>query len=451
LLQQQLGIPFPVVLQNTHVIDSTRQVRIGVVCAGPNRIALNASYQNKSNSDYMNDLGNLVINVCHVVPEGALLVFHSYSQMFAVLKLWNENGIFNRINREKQIFVEPRNAGELADVLREFAAVTVTGNGAILFCVCRGKVTEGVDLADNQCRAVIMAGIPFPAVQDRKVILKREYLDSKNGGDGGKWYRQEAARAVNQTIGRVIRHRRDYGVILLCDERFRSYVGTQDLPAWLGSQVRVYSNFGPVVKDIGEFFKNLPQDLLPEKKRSLMRQSSTSVALSGNGLGSNSAMWNADRQLESIQKLISSVSNTRVIQPVAPTMAAPLPLPAANFDFQAFKVSSSSSAGRVVVERKPSTAVTATENIPATIVAHQWIDTMKSTLNRRDYVILKRSLRRLLEGAHSECDITIRESLVKLSQLLGKANMIDSFDQVIAGSHPGLSRRWREINPDRCN
>lgn len=37
---------------------------------------------------------------------------------------------------------------------------------------------------------------------------------------GEEWYSQQAARAVNQAIGRVIRHRHDYGAIIFCDERF---------------------------------------------------------------------------------------------------------------------------------------------------------------------------------------------------------------------------------------
>ena len=36
---------------------------------------------------------------------------------------------------------------------------------------------------------------------------------------GEEWYRQQASRAVNQAVGRVIRHRLDYGAIILCDER----------------------------------------------------------------------------------------------------------------------------------------------------------------------------------------------------------------------------------------
>ena len=36
---------------------------------------------------------------------------------------------------------------------------------------------------------------------------------------GEEWYKQQASRAVNQAVGRVIRHRMDYGAIILCDER----------------------------------------------------------------------------------------------------------------------------------------------------------------------------------------------------------------------------------------
>lgn len=45
------------------------------------------------------------------------------------------------------------------------------------------------------------------------VCLVVQYLS------GQEWYRQQASRAVNQAIGRVIRHREDYGAIFLCDHR----------------------------------------------------------------------------------------------------------------------------------------------------------------------------------------------------------------------------------------
>lgn len=38
---------------------------------------------------------------------------------------------------------------------------------------------------------------------------------------GDAWYTQQATRAVNQAMGRVIRHMHDYGAIILADERFQ--------------------------------------------------------------------------------------------------------------------------------------------------------------------------------------------------------------------------------------
>lgn len=36
---------------------------------------------------------------------------------------------------------------------------------------------------------------------------------------GDLWYNQQAFRAINQCVGRVIRHRRDYGAVLFFDQR----------------------------------------------------------------------------------------------------------------------------------------------------------------------------------------------------------------------------------------
>ena len=53
-------------------------------------------------------------------------------------------------------------------------------------------------------------------VQIHKLLELQECLQ---GLSGEQWYRQQATRAVNQAVGRVIRHKNDYGAIILCDER----------------------------------------------------------------------------------------------------------------------------------------------------------------------------------------------------------------------------------------
>ena len=86
-------------------------------------------------------------------------------------------------------------------------------DGALFIAVCRGKVSEGLDFADNNARAVICIGIPFPNWKDPKVELKMKYNDKRRDKDknilqGRQWYEIQAFRALNQALGRCIRHRK---------------------------------------------------------------------------------------------------------------------------------------------------------------------------------------------------------------------------------------------------
>ena len=133
----------------------------------------------------------------------------------------------------------------------------------MLMAVCRGKMSEGIDFADRHGRAVIVTGIPFPAYYDPRVVLKRSFMDelvpqARSEGrtpvTGEQWYLQQAARAVNQAIGRVIRHRKDYGVILLCDERFAGWTNQSLLSKWMKDKVQIMETFGPVAGKVSRFF-----------------------------------------------------------------------------------------------------------------------------------------------------------------------------------------------------
>lgn len=168
------------------------------------------------------------------------------------------------IASKKPIFLEPRGKDQFTSTMEEFYQAIRDSKGACFMAVCRGKVSEGLDFADRNGRAVIITGLPFPPLKDPKVILKRRYLESNRTREnqllsGNEWYNLEATRAVNQAIGRVIRHRNDYGAILLCDSRFKDAAQVQQLSKWirghLGDRPQC-SPFGPIVRELRQFFKN---------------------------------------------------------------------------------------------------------------------------------------------------------------------------------------------------
>ncbi|KAK0150548.1 Regulator of telomere elongation helicase 1 [Merluccius polli] len=286
----EMQIPFPVALENSHVIQRD-QIFVGVVDQGPDGVQLSSAFDRRFVPENMASLGNTVANFGRVVPHGLLVFFPSYPVMDKTLDFWKENGHAQRIENMKPMFVEPRGKSNFNDVRK----VVIEGyynqvndtksKGGSFFAVCRGKASEGLDFSDNFGRAVIITGLPFPPKMDPRVILKMQFLDETSRKklpgvkclSGSEWYRQQASRAVNQAIGRVIRHKEDYGAIFLCDRRFKNIDAQAQLPSWLRPHVRRYENFGNLVRDVTQFFR-VAQKLRPLVDKAIVGSDSVRVS-----------------------------------------------------------------------------------------------------------------------------------------------------------------------------
>ncbi|NWH73778.1 RTEL1 helicase, partial [Piaya cayana] len=265
----EMQIPFPVCLENPHVIDK-HQLWVGIIPKGPDGAVLTSTYERRFAEDYLSSLGKTIGNLVRVVPHGLLVFFPSYPVMDKSLEYWREHDFAKRIEEVKPMFVEPRNKGSFTEVIDAYydKVVCPKSNGATFLAVCRGKASEGLDFADMNGRGVIITGLPFPPRMEPRVILKMQFLDEMRKSSAGaqylsgrEWYSQQASRAVNQAIGRVIRHRQDYGAIFLCDHRFTTGDVRGKLPSWVRPYVNVYDNFGHAVRSVSLFFR-VAQDIV---------------------------------------------------------------------------------------------------------------------------------------------------------------------------------------------
>ncbi|CAN1836445.1 Regulator of telomere elongation helicase 1 homolog [Linum perenne] len=270
---QELKLSFPVRLENPHVI-SANQIWAGVVAVGPSGHSFNSSYRNRDSEEYKRELGNAIVNFARIVPDGLLVFFPSYYVLDKSIECWksmdnnNSTTIWERICRYKKPVVEPRQSSLFPSAIEDYMAKLkdTSSSGAVFFAVCRGKVSEGLDFADHAGRAVIITGVPFPMRHDPKVRLKREFLDQQAAFSRGElksqiltgegWYGQQASRAVNQAVGRVIRHRHDYGAIIFCDERFSSANQQSQISRWIRPYLKCHPGFGDVIFTLSRFFRN---------------------------------------------------------------------------------------------------------------------------------------------------------------------------------------------------
>lgn len=94
--------------------------------------------------------------------------------------------------------------------------------------------------------------------------MKQYYLDEvavgkKDAMTSYKWYSMQATRATNQAIGRVIRHKEDYGNIILVDKRFAETYNKESISKWLKDQVIEYDDFETALQDYADFFSEMQQ------------------------------------------------------------------------------------------------------------------------------------------------------------------------------------------------
>ncbi|XP_033618816.1 Fanconi anemia group J protein isoform X2 [Fukomys damarensis] len=259
----ELGVTFTIQLEANHVINNS-QVWVGTIGSGPKGRNLCATFQHTETFEFQDEVGALLLSVCQTVSQGILCFLPSYKLLEKLKERWLYTGLWHNLELVKTVIVEPQGGektdfDELLQVYYDAVKYRGEKDGALLVAVCRGKVSEGLDFSDDNARAVITVGIPFPNVKDLQVELKRQYNDhhSKLRGllPGRQWYEIQAYRALNQALGRCIRHKNDWGALILVDDRFRNnpsrYIS--GLSKWVRQQIQHHLTFESALESLAQF------------------------------------------------------------------------------------------------------------------------------------------------------------------------------------------------------
>jgi ATP-dependent DNA helicase DinG len=145
---------------------------------------------------------------------GAFILFTSHRALgegAALLReRWGERAPFT-------LFVQGEAPRER--LLQDFRA---DGNAVLLGTA---SFWEGVDVKGEALRLVVIEKLPFASPEDPLVRARIEHLTASGGNAFRDYQLPEAALALKQGVGRLIRSEDDYGVVVVCDPRLlgRSY------------------------------------------------------------------------------------------------------------------------------------------------------------------------------------------------------------------------------------
>ncbi|KAM5252238.1 ATP-dependent DNA helicase DDX11 isoform 2-T11 [Hipposideros larvatus] len=237
-----------------------------IICSGPSSQQLEFTYLKRELPQMMEETGRILCNLCNVVPGGVVCFFPSYEYLRQVHAHWDKTGLLARLAVRKKIFQEPKRASQVEQVLTDYSRCIKccgqlggTGTGALLLSVVGGKMSEGINFSDNLGRCVVVVGMPYPNIKSPELQEKVAYLDHtlpRSPGQptpGKALVENLCMKAVNQSIGRAIRHQKDFASIVLLDQRYARPPILAKLPAWIRDRVEVKATFGPAFAAIRKF------------------------------------------------------------------------------------------------------------------------------------------------------------------------------------------------------
>ncbi|KAL8943258.1 MAG: hypothetical protein Q9216_001169 [Gyalolechia sp. 2 TL-2023] len=230
------------------------------------------SFAGRESVPLINALGSCLVDLARAVPDGLVVFFPSYSYLDQVSIQWQKEAIgsmstWRRLEMQKVVLKEAKGSSSIEDILQQYTRAVNEGKGGLLMSVVGGKLSEGINFSDKLGRGVVMVGLPFPNLHSAQWKAKLDYIERSTIDQGGSsaegktagrdFYENACMRAVNQSIGRVIRHRKDFASILLLDRRYATPRISNKLPGWIRQgfpEENAASSFPELTQSLGEFF-----------------------------------------------------------------------------------------------------------------------------------------------------------------------------------------------------
>ncbi|KAI0137540.1 hypothetical protein BJ170DRAFT_574100 [Xylariales sp. AK1849] len=225
-------LKFNAVVQQSYTITLARRSFLPmIVTRGSDQAPISTSFQVRNEPSVVRNYGNLLTEMAKVTPDGMVVFFPSYLYMESIISMWQGMNILDQVWKYKLILVETPDAQETSLALETYRTACCNGRGAVLLCVARGKVSEGIDFDHQYGRTVLCIGVPFQYTESRILKARLEFLRETYRIKENDFLSFDAMRHAAQCLGRVLRGKDDYGIMVLADRRFQKKA-TQ-LPKWI--------------------------------------------------------------------------------------------------------------------------------------------------------------------------------------------------------------------------
>lgn len=225
---------FSTVVQESYAMTLARRSFLPmIVTRGSDQGSMSSGFQNRNDPSNVRNYGSLLVEYSKLTPDGIVVFFPSYLYMESIISMWQGMGILDQVWKNKLILVETPDSQETSLALETYRTACSNGRGAVLLCVARGKVSEGIDFDHHYGRTVLCIGVPFQYTESRILKARLEFLRETYRIRENDFLSFDAMRHSAQCLGRVLRGKDDYGIMVMADKRFAKK--RNQLPKWISS------------------------------------------------------------------------------------------------------------------------------------------------------------------------------------------------------------------------
>jgi DNA excision repair protein ERCC-2 len=280
-------LQFDTVVQESYSMTLARRSFLPlIITRGSDQVAISSRFEIRNDPSVVRNYGNILIEFSKITPDGMVVFFPSYLYMESIISMWQGMGILDEVWKYKLLLVETPDSQETSLALETYRTACCNGRGAVMLCVARGKVSEGIDFDHHYGRTVLCigmfqyhtpllptiflsnhkTGVPYQYTESRILKARLEFLRENFRIRENDFLSFDAMRHAAQCLGRVLRGKDDYGIMVLADKRFGRK--RAQLPKWINQALHetdVNMSTDMAIAAAKKFLRTMAQPMNHEK------------------------------------------------------------------------------------------------------------------------------------------------------------------------------------------
>jgi predicted DnaQ family exonuclease/DinG family helicase len=197
------------------------------------------------NEKFLEQLQNIIKEIHDHHPTGMLTLFTSYSML---------NTLYNQLKTHFEakhvLLLAQGKSGSRTNIINQFREY----KESVLFGT--DSFWEGVDVPGDALEILLITKLPFDVPTEPLIAARMEEIKKSGGNPFFEYSVPEAIIKFRQGFGRLIRHKNDFGAVIVCDNRLsRMQYGQQFLNS-LPVGAKIFKDKETMFSELQSWFSN---------------------------------------------------------------------------------------------------------------------------------------------------------------------------------------------------